>query len=248
MLTPTTRWQHGREGLRYETDLSDEDWRVIEPHLSPPEPLGRARDWTWREIINGILYVLRGWIAWRLMPREFPPWQTVYRWFAAWRDSGLFEKINHPLVLADRERVGREASPSAAIIDSQSLKTTEADGSRGYDAGKKINGRKRHALVDTDGRGLIIEPHAASIQDRDGSGPSLSQSCGRIPISSASPSIRAVGWWNASSPGSAATVGWQRILKQPSTRQEPSFMPPRSCFLSAASAELHDFRNSKLTR
>jgi transposase len=92
---------------------------------------------------------------------------------AAWRDDGRFERINHALVMADRERVGRDASPSAAIIDSQSVKTTEAGGPRGYDAGKKINGRKRHALVDTDGRGLVLEPHPANIQDRDGGGPLL---------------------------------------------------------------------------
>ena len=89
------------------------------------------------------------------------------------RDDGRFETINHALVMVDRERVGRDASPSAAIIDSQSVKTTEAGGPRGYDAGKKINGRKRHALVDTDGRGLVLEPHPASIQDRDGGGPLL---------------------------------------------------------------------------
>jgi putative transposase len=121
-----------------------------------------------REIVNGIFYVLRGGIAWRLLPSDFPPWQTVYRWFAAWRDQDVFEMINHMLVMADRERVGRDASPSAVIIDSQSVKTTEAGGPRGYDAGKKINGRKRHALVNTDGRGLILEPHPASVQDRNG--------------------------------------------------------------------------------
>jgi transposase len=98
---------------------------------------------------------------------------TICRWFAAWRDDGRFERINHALVMADRERVGRDASPSAAIIDSQSIKTTEAGGPRGYDAGKKVNGRKRHALVDTDGRGLVLEPHPASTQDRDGGGPLL---------------------------------------------------------------------------
>lgn len=105
------------------------------------------------------------------MPSDFPPWQTGYRWFAAFRDGSVFEKINHALAMADRERVGRDASPSAAIIDSQSVKTTEAGGPRGYDAGKKINGRKRHALVDTDGRALLVEPHPANIQDRDGGGP-----------------------------------------------------------------------------
>jgi putative transposase len=110
---------------------------------------------------------------WRLLPNDLPPWGTIYRWFAAWRDDGSFERINHALVMTDRERVGRDASPSAAIIDSQSVKTTEAGGPRGYDAGKKINGRKRHALIDTDGRDLVLEPHPASIQDRDGGGPLL---------------------------------------------------------------------------
>ena len=106
----------------------------------------------------------------------------IYRWFAAWRDDGCFERINHALVMADRGRVGRAASPSAAIIDTQSVKTTEAGDPRGYDAGKKINGRKRHALVDTDGRGLVIEPHPASIQDRDAGGPLLDLSRASFPF------------------------------------------------------------------
>jgi len=173
MWTPTTREYYSRGAMRYQSDLTDAEWRVIEPLLPPAKKTGRPRAWPLREIVNAIFYVMRGGIAWRLLPSDFPPWSTVYRWFAAWRDACLFERINHALVMADRERAGREASPSAAIIDSQSVKTTEAGGPRGYDAGKKINGRKRHALVDTDGRGLIIEPHPASIQDRDGGGPVL---------------------------------------------------------------------------
>jgi len=121
-----------------------------------------------REIVNGIFYVMRAGCPWRLLPKDLPPWGTIYRWFAAWRDDGRFERMNHALVMADRERVGRDASPSAAS-DSQSVKATEAGGPPGYDAGKK-NGRKHHALVDTDGRGLVLEPHPASIQDRDGGG------------------------------------------------------------------------------
>lgn len=173
MWTPTTRLQHSRAGMRYETDLTDREWQVIEPHLPGPSWRGRPRSWPLREIVDAIFYVLRGGIAWRLLPNDFPPWRTVYRWFSAWRDSGLFERINHALVMIDRERVGREASPSAAIIDSQSVKTTEAGGPRGYDAGKKVRGRKRHVLVDTEGRALLIEPHPASVQDRDGGGPLL---------------------------------------------------------------------------
>ena len=113
-----------------------------------------------------------------MLPEHFPPHQTAYRWFTRFRDDGTWETLNHHLVMLDRERVGREASPSAAIIDSQSVKTTEAGGPRGYDAGKKINGRKRHAMVDTDGRGVMLQVHPASVQDRDGAIPLLRASRG----------------------------------------------------------------------
>lgn len=182
MWTPTTRVQHSRAGLRYGSDLTDGEWTILEPYLPPPRPRGRKRKWSMRRIVNAIFYTLRSGCAWEMLPDSFPPPSTVYRWFARFRDNGTWETINHHLLMRDRERAGREASPTAAILDSQSVKTTEAGGPRGYDAGKKVLGRKRHAMVDTDGRALKLHAHPASVQDRDGAGPLLKASRPRFPF------------------------------------------------------------------
>ncbi len=169
MWTDTTRKQFAREGLRLPSDLKDEEWAVLEPLLPQRSRLGRPARWRYRQIVEAMLYLLRGGLPWRMLPPGiFPPATTVQHYFYAWRDAGLWSKINHTLLMLARVELGREASPTAGVIDSQSTKTTESGGPRGYDAGKKIKGRKRHILTDTQGFLVGAVIHAADIQDRDG--------------------------------------------------------------------------------
>jgi transposase len=168
MWTETTHQQYRRDGLRYASDVSDAEWAQIEALLPVPKRLGRPRTTQMRQVVNAMLYLLTTGCQWRLLPKEFPPFSTVQRFFYRWRDAGLWQTINHFLVMRTREAAGREASPTAGVLDSQSVKTTEAAGPRGYDAGKKIKGRKRHVLTDTNGLLVAAVVHQADIQDRDG--------------------------------------------------------------------------------
>ena len=152
----------------YQTDLTCEQWKLLKSMLPPPATRGRKRQVDMREVCNAIFYLLHTGCQWRNLPHEFPAWQTVYGYFRRFKQTGLLAQINDRLRQRLRQHLKRKRSPSAAIIDSQTVKTTEVGGARGFDAGKLINGRKRHILVDTVGLLLAVVVSAGNLQDRDG--------------------------------------------------------------------------------
>jgi putative transposase len=152
----------------YASDLSDAEWAILEPLIPKALPGGRPRSVNMQQILNGIFYLLRSGGAWRRLAHEYPAWSTVYDYFRKWRNAGVWEQLVRTLRERLRVQAGRKATPSAGIIDSQSVKTTERGGPHGYDGGKKVNGRKRHLLVDTMGLLLKVVVHAANLQDRAG--------------------------------------------------------------------------------
>jgi transposase len=181
MWTETTREEYRRDDLPYASGTRDEEWLELAALLPPRRRLGRPPEWELREIVDALFYI--GWSGcpWRALPREFPPYTTVQRYFYSWRDDGTLARLNAVLVARGREMLGRAAVPTAGIIDSQSVPTTESGGPRGIDAAKRVSGRKRHIVTDTNGLLLALRVHEANIQDPHGAVPLLHDLRRRFP-------------------------------------------------------------------
>ena len=179
--TEITRRQYRRDGLRYASDMTDAEWELIAPLMPRRRRLGRPRRVDLRRVVEAILFIASAGCQWRALPKEYPPYSTVQGYFYAWRDSGRWRRIAAVLVRRARRALGRKPQPTAAVIDSQSAATTQAGGPRGFDAGKRVCGRKRHIVTDTDGLVLVVDVHPANLQDCHGAVPLLGRLRQRFP-------------------------------------------------------------------
>lgn len=166
--TESARVEYARRSSRYAGDLTDCEWALIAPFLPARHHVGRPRTTNLREVINAILYMATTGCQWAMLPKNFPPPSTAQRYFYDWRDNGVWSRVNLDLIIEARELEWRDASPTAGVIDSQSVKASESGGVSGYNAGKKIKGRKRHKITDTIGFMVGLVVHSADIQNRDG--------------------------------------------------------------------------------
>src|ERR1041384_6303361 len=179
--TKAARIKYQRSGLRYASDLTDAEWALIARKMPRRRRLGRPRETDLREIVQAIFYILSTGCQWRALPSEFPPYSTVQGYFYAWRDTGRWHRSVRARVRQARRKLGRKPTPTAAVIDSQSTSTTQAGGPRGFDPGKRVHGRKRHIITDTEGLLLAAHVHPASVQDVHGAVPLLEHLRCRFP-------------------------------------------------------------------